>query len=100
MTSLADRRARGDMIATYKIMSGKDKVDPRIFCDLAGEDPGPRMRQAAGVHHIRAQAVQPKLDIRRFSTWNLLPNSLKGVRTVLAFKIGYDEWVSGGRLGA
>ena len=28
-----------------------------------------------------------------------LPDSLKGVWTVLAFKIGYDEWVSGGRLG-
>ena len=57
--------------------------------------------------HQRAQAVRPKLDIRRFSfsqrvisTWNQLPDSLKGVGTVLAFKIGYDEWVSGGRLGA
>ena len=40
MTSLADRRARGDIITTYKIVSGKDKVDPRIFFDLAGEDPG------------------------------------------------------------
>ena len=26
--------------------------------------------------------------------------SLKGVGTVLGFKIGYDEWVSAGRLGA
>ena len=102
-----DRRVRGDMIATYKIMAGKDRVDPKIFFDLAGEGPGLRTRQAAGAHPIRAQAVRPKLDIRRFSfsqrvvsTWNQLPDSLKGVGTVLAFKIGYDEWVSGGRLGA
>ena len=27
-------------------------------------------------------------------------DSLKGVGTVLGFKIGYDEWVSAGRLGA
>ena len=93
------------MIETYKIMSGKDRVDPRIFFDLAGD--GPRTRQAAAVQHIRAQVVRPRLDIRRFSfsqrvisTWNLLPDSLKGVGTTLAFKIGYDEWVSGGRLGA
>ena len=37
MTSLADRRVRGDMIATYKIMTGKDKIDPGLFFDLARE---------------------------------------------------------------
>ena len=106
LTNLVDRRVRGDMIETYKIMSGKDRVDPRIFFDLAEDGPGPRTRQAAA-QHIRAQVVRPKLDIRRFcfsqrviSTWNLLPDSLKGVGTTLAFKIGYDEWVGGGRLGA
>ena len=107
MLSLGDRRMRGDMIATYKIMTGKDKVEPGVFFGLAGDGPGPWTRQAAGAHHIRAQAVKPKLDIRRYSfsqrvisTWNLLPESLKGVGTVLQFKIGYDEWVSQGRLGA
>jgi hypothetical protein len=88
-------------------MSGKDRVDPKIFFDFAWDGPGPRMRQAAAVHHIRPQVVRPKLDIRRFSfsqrvisTRNLLPDSLTGVGTTMAFKIGYDEWVSGGRLGA
>ena len=105
MLSLGDRRRRGDMIGTYKIMTGKDKVEPGVFFGLAGDGPG--TRQAAGAHHIRAQAVKPKSDIRRYSfsqrvisTWNLLPDSLKGVGTVLQFKIGYDEWVSQGRLGA
>jgi hypothetical protein len=37
---------RGDMLATYKIMAGKDRVDPKIFFDLAGEGPGLRTRQA------------------------------------------------------
>ena len=104
MASLADRRVRGDMIATYQIMTGKDKIDPGLFFDLAAEGPGPRTRRAAGVHSIRG--VRSRLDIRRYSfsqrvvnTWNSLPDSLKGVTTVLGFKIGYDEWVSGGRLG-
>ena len=44
MTSLLDRMVRGDMIATYCIMSGKDKVDPRTFFDLAEEGSGPRTR--------------------------------------------------------
>ena len=107
MLNLEDRRERGDMIATYKILSGKDKVEPGVIFGLGGDGPGPRTRQAAGTHHIQKQAAQPKLDIRRnsfsqrvVSTWNSLPDSLKGAQTVLAFKIGYDEWVRGGRLGA
>ena len=105
MTSLVDRRTRGDMIATYKILSGKDKVAPGMLFDLPGE--GLRTRLAAGVHHIRPQAVRPKLDIRRntfsqrvVSTWNSLPDRLKEVLTVDGFKAGYDAWVSGGRVGA
>jgi hypothetical protein len=103
MLSLGDRRMRGDM--TYKIMMGKDNVEPGVFFGLAGDGPG--MRQETGAHHIRAQPVKPKLDIMRYSfsqrvisTWNLVPESLKGVGTVLQFKIGYDEWASQGRLGA
>ena len=37
MLSLKEMRVRGDMIATYKIMSGKDKVDPGLLFDVGGE---------------------------------------------------------------
>jgi hypothetical protein len=37
---------------------------------------------------------------RVFNSWNSLPDSLKGVETVLVFKVGYNEWVEGGRVGA
>ena len=100
MMSLVDRRLRGDMIATYKVMSGKDKVDPGVLFTLPGEE---RMtRQTAGVHPIRAQVVKPKLDIRRNSfsqrvvtPWNSLPDRMKEVGTVDGFKAMYDEWVRG-----
>jgi hypothetical protein len=49
-------RVMGDMIATYKIITRKDKVEPGVFFGLAGD--GLRTRQGAGVHPIRAQAVQ------------------------------------------
>ena len=107
MTSLEDRRLRGDMIATYKILSGKDKVDPSLLFDLPAVGPGSRTRVTVGVHPIRAQAVRPRLDIRRntfsqrvVSTWNSLPDSVKGELTVEGFKMGYDRWMSGGRVGA
>ena len=63
MISLADRRMRGDMITTYKIMTGKDRIDPGEFFELAAEGPGPITRRAAGVHNIRG--VRARLDIRR-----------------------------------
>ena len=34
MTTLEDRRARGDMIATYKVLSGKDRVEPSLLFRL------------------------------------------------------------------
>ena len=107
MLSLVDRRERGDMIATYKILSGKDKVDPGLIFSMGGIGTVPRTRQTTRVHHIRKQIVKPKTDIRRYSfsqrvvdTWNALPDSLKGVDTVLAFKVGFDKWVKDGRPGA
>ena len=58
----------------------RGKVEPGVSFSLAGDGPGPRSRQATGEHPIRAQAVQPKRDIRRRSfsqrvitTWNSLP---------------------------
>ena len=100
MMSLVDRRLRGDMIATYKVMSGKDKVDPGVLFTLPGEE---RLtRQTAGVHPIRSQVVKPKLDIRRntfsqrvVTPWNSLPDRVKAVGTVDGFKAMYDEWVRG-----
>ena len=85
-------------------MSGKDNVDPGLLFEMGGEGEGPRTRGEARVHNIRQRRA--RLDIRRYSfshrvvsLWNSLPNSIKEVGTVLAFKIGYDEWVSGGVLG-
>jgi hypothetical protein len=85
-----DKRVRGDMITTYRIMTGKDKVDPGLFFDMVADDEGLRTRRGTGVFNIRGS--NNRLDIRRNSfsqrvvdTWNSLPDS-QGVGTVLAFK--------------
>ena len=81
MTTLADRRERGDMITTYKIMSGKEKVEPGVFFDMMTEGAGPRTRAATGAHNIRARGY--RLDIRKHSfslrvpaQWNSLPDRI------------------------
>ena len=73
--------------------------------EIAGEGAGPRTRGTTGVNNIRV--VQARLEIRRNSfsqrvvnTWNTLPGTVKSVKTVLAFKIAYDELVKGGEVGS
>ena len=39
LLSLTDRRERGDMITTYKILSGKEKVDPALISNMSSCDP-------------------------------------------------------------
>ena len=50
MTSLVDRRLRGDVITTYNIMTKKDKVEQWVFFGLPGDGTGPRTMQAASEH--------------------------------------------------
>ena len=105
MASLENRRVRGDMVTTYRVVTGHDKVDSGYFFNLVVDGPGSITRGVTGVFNI--QGVPDRLEIRKNSfsqrvvtTWNSLPDSLRGLGTVLGFKIGYDEWVSRGRLGA
>ena len=58
MLSLEERRVRGDIIATYKIISGKDKFEPGLLFEMGGEGQGPRTRGEARVHSIRQGRVR------------------------------------------
>ena len=40
LTSLWDKRVMEDMLTTYRIMTGKDRVNPRQFFDLWQIKPG------------------------------------------------------------
>jgi len=40
LTTLQTRKARGDMIEVYKIMTGKDKIDKEQFFPLADSNYG------------------------------------------------------------
>ena len=99
LTTLEERRVRGDMIETYKIISRKEDIDPSIFFEMAVPRPRDntrkifRRRARLDVRkHIFAQRVIPK--------WNDLDN-----RTVEATKTGnfkkyYDERTERRRVNA
>ena len=100
MVTLETRRLRGDMLQTYRIMSGKDLVEPETWFQLSNQvvrEGAAGTRSVDSVHGI--QEVWPKGEIRKnfFSSrvvkpWNNLPAHIKSSRTVNEFKNSYDEW--------
>ena len=108
LTLLSERRVRGDMLQTFKIMKGIDDVDYKTWFTKVSEC-HQRTRQAVSVLEdgtiVQSEnLVQPKarLDVRKnfFSCrvvdpWNHLPPEVQGAADVQDFKIRYDDFIVG-----
>jgi len=93
--SLQQRRLRGDLIETYKILTGKERVNSQLFFQLAGDS-----------HNLRGHPL--KLFLPRFSRtarrtffstrvisyWNSLPCHVVEASSVNAFKNRLDKYWS------
>ena len=84
LTTLVERRRRGDMITMYSVTSGKEKVDSNLWFDTANQrEWTTTTRQVRG--HMNVDIPKPgRLQIRRsqFSQrvaldWNSLPDGVK-----------------------
>ena len=65
LTTLEERRKRGDMITMYRIMTGMDKVDPAIWFTMAPTGDGAAStRQTRGWLNVEKPA-RAKQDVRR-----------------------------------
>ncbi len=106
LTSLADRRRRGDMIEVFKIMKGLIKIEKSDWFELR-EDVEVRPTRSNttvtdGVQSRRPDVLfktRAKKEIRKnFFTlrvvqhWNEIPDEIKNQKTVNAFKNAYDRW--------
>ena len=60
LTSLEDRRVRGDMIEVYKLMSGKEQIDSGQFFTLADN------RYGLTGHELKTAKERARLDTRKF----------------------------------
>ena len=98
LMSLVQRRQRGDMIQTWKILSGHDQIDRNSMFTLATDVASRSTRQSTDPLHI----VKPlaKLDLRRhfFSIrvcdpWNDIPLDIRQSPTLNSFKNSYDKWL-------
>ena len=100
MRTLEDRRIRGDLIETFKILTGKSNVVPETWFTFASSnatDDTVRTRATTGYLNL-VQPPIPKTEIRKnfFSNrvvdhWNQLPDHVKMSQKTNDFKNALDR---------
>jgi hypothetical protein len=92
LTTLQTRRARGDMIEVFKIMTGRERIEREQFFQLTSNDHGLRG------HSLKIRKERSSRDIRKYSfsqrvvnTWNKLPQTVVDATTVNMFKNALDK---------
>ena len=92
LTKLEDRRTRGDMILTYRLLNGLEGIDYRKFFKL---DDGPYNLRG---HSKKLDKPRPTLDVRKFffshrviDKWNNLNEEEVTAPNTRVFKLRYDK---------
>jgi hypothetical protein len=95
LTSLEERRHQADMLQTYKIIQGKDKVNTGTWFEMAGDSD--RVTRSAS-DPLNLKQLPARLDVRRnffsnrvTSDWNRVPAELKRAKNAKSFKNGYKN---------
>ena len=98
ITTLEERRERGDLIQAYKVLTGKERVSFETWfqmCAALEDRTGTRAR--AGMFNV--ERLEGRLELRKnfwsvrvADKWNQLPDLVKSANTVNSFKNGLDNW--------
>ena len=107
LTTLEERRRRGDMIKAFKKLTGKNNVDKATWFQIAANDESQSStRSNTNVVEGRDQKRSSVLIRERACTelrnnsfrlrvgrsWNELPDNVRNVSTTNLFKNAYDSW--------
>ena len=106
MTTLKERRVRGDLIEAFKTLKGINKVEKSEWFDVrCSEVTRPTRGNTEVIDGTEIKKIETlykkpaKNEIRNnFYTvrvarsWNELPEEVKGVKTVKTVKSAYDAW--------
>ena len=97
MRTLQDRRLRGDLIETFKILTGQSDVKYQTWFKLAKDQVGTVDTRAKTGHLNLVKPDQARNEPRKnfFSQrvvphWNQLPNDVKQAKNTNEFKNAYD----------
>ena len=104
MTTLENRRRRGDLIQMFRVMAGKDRVEPSTwFLPSQNREGAMSTRLTSGClnverKHGRTEVRKNFWSVRVVDTWNTLPDSVKSSPSVDIFKNSIDNLMAGGRI--
>ena len=93
LTSLEERRARGDMIETYKLITRKENINPDKFFKMARMRGDPEIHHGANIFKKRFMGERRKnyYSQRVVNPWNGLPKRVVEAKTISTFKKRYDK---------
>ena len=103
LTTLEERRKRGDLIETFKILKGFDKIEPSTLFTLRREvvnrDDGVGRGHHMRIFKRRANTVMRRkfFSYRVVDNWNRLPEQVVDATSVNNFKDRYDKFVESNR---
>ena len=95
LTTLEDRRIRGDLIEVYKMTHGLTNIDPSQFFVFAPDNRGPSTRGhrfKLAVPHVRLDLRKYFFSVRVIKLWNNLPADVVNSTSVNTFKSSYDKY--------
>ena len=105
LTTLRERRERGDAIETFKALKGFSRIDRQEWFHVSGPDARATRRTTSVTEEgetRRADSLYGKrsnLEVRKhfFTTrvvdlWNGLPDDVREQKTINGFKTAYDRW--------
>ena len=106
LTTLKERRIRGDVIQAFKVIKGFENVNREEWFDLTSREESRPTRTNSTIENgkeVRKADVlyMPKprketranfFTVRVVEKWNELPEEVKGAESVNSFKNRYDKW--------
>ena len=106
LTTLRERRKRGDLIEAFKVIKGHNNVNRESWFDLQSREASRPTRTNAtieeGSERRKSDVLyKPKAQketranfytVRVVQWWNELPEEVKATTSVNSFKNSYDKW--------
>ena len=99
LTTLQERRVRGDCIETFKMLNGFTRVNHEIWFSIMSRTEGAQTRLSSDPLALNSQLA--RLDLRKYyfsvrvpGIWNSLPLAVRQSTTVNQFKNAYDKYRS------
>ena len=93
LTTLEERRLRGDMIETYKLLTKKEDIDPNRFFTKVEIRGDPELRHNMRLFKLRFKDIRKHCLVNRvIDNWNLLDKEVVEVDKTSTFKKRYDKW--------